>query len=285
MTLILSAMFPSGYFKEEGTTQTFGQLIIFPSKKDSQQLSANNIKSEDIVVNLQSNSQTDLSIFDIDESDRYRITVSAFSDQQPKTAFVTVNSNPNAVVLQEKNNSVDIPPELIHDFAIVVGSSMSKLRLKGAIEQASKVDFLIALKSQLSQEVEYNTIKQTNVKTKFVYNFYTTQEKELNEEDRNDDPLDKADIFSVPRYVKITWEPQSVTEPIRNIEPVFSVSDNLNKPITFTSTAKKIQLVDVHELGTKAFSSVATFGNTLSAVVSPKNALHIAPEIPTIEPL
>lgn len=166
--------------------------------------------------------------------------------------------------------------------------------MQAIIKESSKIDLFTTIKSKESQVIQFNNLKQTNISAKFQYNFYHPRERELDtQEDRANDPFLKRKIFDVPRYVKLTWTPQNVTEPISGIEPDFTLTSFLqNKnivPDSLFAEGRRMQIVDIHYLEKLAFNSLSneTFANTVDVLLStpPGSALAPLSSLPIVQPL
>jgi hypothetical protein len=246
--------------KTEGTSQTFGQLIKFPTKEVGSTNIASAIASvfnvagttKDIIVKLIPGNNKALSIKDIDVEDRFRIIASAFSDipTSLKTATITQDAATQDTSGRLPAPSTTIPN--IEDYAIVAGTTCNP-NVKTDIKRALKADLFIALKSKESEEIEFNNIKQIDLSGEFVYNFFTTKEKDyLNEEDPRQDPflISNSSSFEIPRYIKLRWTPQMVTENLSEIEndAALLTSKKIKNASVFFDNGQSVELVDIHRI-------------------------------------
>jgi hypothetical protein len=129
-------------FKSEGTSQTYGQLIIFPFKKDT--LSTSKFQypnsSKDIIVKLMpstkdrvlGNSRA-LTVADIDDAERTKIIQAAFSEN-PSAAIqigIGINSGDGAIESPGPDQvNLAAHSETIENYAIVVGRRKKQGRIK-----------------------------------------------------------------------------------------------------------------------------------------------------------
>lgn len=305
-------------YKQEGTSQTYGQLVIFPSKQDSVPLDPKIVTNSprDIVVKLIPNGPGSLNAARISDIQRSKISLAAFSDN--KEAIIDLSADTGAAVVETgKQEFVRISTvyQNIEDFAIVVGGEKTPTELASVTKEASKTDFFITLKSQESEIIEYNNLKDVELKSEFIYNFYIPEETDIiSQENQNQDPLLKNDIFNVPRYVKLTWEPKHVTENISNIENDFLRTISTSKRImpkgvvgansfnfknslvnsskvlkSFSAEGVDYNLVDTHKLDL-AFSNTNNqkiFTNTLNMTIESQggsSTLPIATPVPPASP-
>jgi hypothetical protein len=305
-------------FKTEGTSQTYGQLVIFPFKKDNSvpKLNTGTINApEGIRVKLLPNNKTQLKIGDIDDNERALISMAAFSDLPDP--YVGIGQNDQSIISdntqetseREKIN-ISKMAENIEDYAIVVGSSYkTKQELRKITKDASAVDLFIMLKSLDSESVEFNNLKVTELNAKFTYNFYIPEESDISsQEDQSQDPFLKNDIFNIPRYVKLTWKPTKVTEEISSFELVSaleklkpistavigyssyafkdSYESSLKKVAPFVAEGKAQEIVDIHKLDL-AFANTSNstvFSNTFNVILGARPSTLSIKSIPLISP-
>jgi hypothetical protein len=288
---LLTTQQAQSIFKREGTSQTYGQLVIFPTKMDTVPLDpAKNVVNSprDITVRLIANGGGTLLGSKILDTERSKISLAAFTDN--KQAVINLSSSVNESLIekgQQENIKISNVNQNIEDHAIVVGGEKSPEELRMILKEAIKVDLFTALKSQESEVVEYNNLKDVELNAKFVYNFYIPEECDISsQENQSQDPLLKNDIFNVPRYVKLSWQPKYVTEPLANTvtRPIPKVSGivgagSYDFKNSFINAAKTIQpissegrnfsLVDVHNLDI-AFANTNNanvFSNTINVTV------------------
>jgi hypothetical protein len=282
-------------FKREGTSQTFGQLVIFPSKKDGLPIDPKiiNRSPKDIVVRLIPSSQGTLTLSKIVDTERSKISLAAVSDNKSAVINLSESFARGSLVENSVNeiNNISSVFQNIQDYAIVVGGSKGATELQKILKESAKVDLFVTLKSKESEIVDYNNLKDVDVSSKFVYNFFTPDETDISsQEDQSQDPLLKNDIFNVPRYVKLTWDVKKITEALINTENDFlkvfpapkgviggssdnfknSYATSLQKINPVSSEGRLVELIDVHNLDT-AFSSInnaSVFTNTLNLTIS-----------------
>jgi len=173
-----------------------------------------------------------------------KIILSAFSDAKDKIVVVTQPAVGDSTK-QTKND--------IQNFAIVAGSTKSKDARNSAIKRSLQVDSLITSKSKESEEIEFNNLKQIGIKAEFVYNFFVPEEKNyVTEENPLLDPLLKDSLFDVPRYVKLTWESQSVSEELSDVDTDFQLfmrpTSNQGKIKPYVKDGEEFDLVDIHRI-------------------------------------
>lgn len=312
-------------FKKEGTTQTYGQLIVFPSEKSNFIDVARNSSgfkyefvfdpetnttkyaeipvdpkntSVDILVQIVSDTpSSDVKLEQIDDVDRTKIILSAFNrlnsnipvtittdDLNFKKSIQEGITNPEQVKIVNQSTKVN-------NFAVVLGSShKTKNDLINVISNASKVDSFLTVKSKSSDVVEYNNLQNTeNLKCKFVYNFYTTDETDVAlQENQLLDPLvaEKKSKFDVPRYVQLEWnQVKEAGNDFRDLSSFyFSKPSGLigynsrafkdsydNSKSKITSPLEGKEIVDVHALDKALISTAngARFANTIAVVFDP----------------
>lgn len=203
--------------------------------------------------------------------------------------------NPNAVFSSLSQE------ELAAGARVIESLSLSKEEVDKAIREALKVDYLLSLKSQESEALEYNLLQTPEAEASFTYNFYTADESDIDiQEDPAKDPFLKGPVSSVPRWVDIKWKPVEAVNDSTDLptttpeENAFAQSyfatfggtstassttipfayDNMkrNKP-AITREGRDLQLVDSHELQV-AFASVSNskvFKNSAGVVINKKN--------------
>jgi hypothetical protein len=280
------------FFKREGTSQTYGQLVIFPSKQDDVPLDPKIVRSpKDIVVKLIPNGGGKLNLARIVDSERSKICLAAFSTNRQAVINLSAAFDIDGAFKESsKQEIVNISSVVqnIQDFAIVVGGSKSASELNKILKEAAKVDLFVTLKSQESEVLEYNNLQTVNMSSKFVYNFYIPEETNIaSQEDQTKDPLLTKDIFNVPRYVKLSWEATHLKEPLSDTESDFlkvfpkvsgivgygsydfkdSFQKSAKKTNLINSNGQSFELTDIHNLDV-AFNSTnngKVFTNTINA--------------------
>lgn len=218
-------------YKKEGTSQTYGQLLLFPFKSDNVPTSTTYASSpKDILVKLipakNSGVTRNLTVADIDEEERKKILLTAFSDNPNLPVEIGYgNSIDQSTTIWSEGVDLSTFSEKIQDYAIVVGGEKTKDELKKIIKNAALVDSFITLKSKDSEEAEYNNLKDANISAKFVYNNFSQTETDIvREETPSLDPLTDSffvkgkDKSRVPRYVSLTWPLAKLTEPLLKSE-------------------------------------------------------------------
>lgn len=279
-------------FKREGTSQTYGQLVIFPSKQDDVPVDPKTIvqSPKDVIVKLIPNGGGQLNLARIVDTERSKISLAAVSANKQAvinlSAAFDVDGAFSEASKQELAN-ISAVVENIEDFAIVVGSSKSTLELANSLKESAKVDLFVTLKSQESEVLEYNNLQTVDLTTKFVYNFFIPEETNIaSQEDQTKDPLLKTDIFNVPRYVKLSWEERHVKQPLTARENDFlkvfpkaagvvgygsydfkdSFQKSAKKTNLVNSDGQSFELTDIHNLDV-AFNSTnngKVFTNTIN---------------------
>lgn len=297
-------------FKTEGTSQTYGQLIIFPFKKDSLPTSRFQYpnSSKETIVKLMSSTKDRvlgraraLTLADIDDVERTKIIQTAFSDNPNAAIEIAVGINSGDGAEEESvPDQVNLAAhsEKIESFAIVVGGEKSREELKKIIKDSSVVDLFIMLKSLDSEEAEFNNLKESQIESNFVYNYFTQTEEDIEfQENQINDPLLVNNKYNAPMYVKLTWPIAKITEPVsiedtnsgyeqlRFTKPkgissiksnsfTQSIVENQNKinPISVTDGIKQ-QIVDIHAQD-KAFNNIVNnlrFSNTINVNLFAQN--------------
>jgi len=216
----------------------------------------------------------------------------------PKEEFFKPSRRPLNLVGSILNDIAKVTPK-IEEIAIVIPSCIKdKLEIKEALEEASKVNLTITLKSKQSESIELNTLKIPILEPNFIYNFFVEDEEDIEEqEDQANDPLLDHRPIDTPRYVELKWNIVNVTEPLKGTEleaqrnqkirketffekrgTIGHTSNNFRdsverkqkrtKPIRKDGIKRKI--VDIHkpELGFKKIANQKVFTNSLPAILS-----------------
>lgn len=216
--------------KTEGTTQTYGQLITIPEKKDIGTNAAAGsgqnyaVSPKDTLVKIVPNNKDSLGLgssVDLTDTDRSKISISAFSDTKEPTVALSVDTSEENISLEgSRLNSFSRVAQNQVTHALVAGSALkSREEIKKVLTDARKVDMMITLKSKDSEEIEFNNLKEIDPESEFTYNFFIQEEEDIiSQEDQAQDPLLKKDIFNVPRYVELQWKPIGVTEKLTREE-------------------------------------------------------------------
>ena len=245
--------------KTEGTSRTWGQLIfrnfktisnvnsatttdykqgsliyesIASSKFDSEQLQGSpNDTLVKIVRNskdVQNNINSQGSVFDFSCRALSNISTAAASSNKEATVILPSNvfTTPQPQMLFGKllTSFATAVPNVV-EFAVVAGSSVkSKQEQKDMLLEAEKVDSVLAMHSQQSDPLEFNTLTVPDLETKLVYNFYTDDEEDiLSQEDQSQDPLIKNKPYDVPRFVELKWPSTDVIEETKILQPTSDI--------------------------------------------------------------
>jgi len=212
--------------KTEGTSQTFGQMVIFPSRGDLISAVTDdtggfvNVTPLDTAVRVVQDADTLASIATaglVSDSDKSSIALAAAATDIGKEAVVSIKSdNTNGGVSSIGLSSFANTKENIIDHAVVIGSVFkAKDEIKKILIESSKVDLCITLKSKESEAIHFNSLKTPEMESEFVYNFFDEEELNIStQEDPSLDPLHKNTIRNVPRYVEIRWNTAKLSEPL-----------------------------------------------------------------------
>lgn len=306
--------------KREGTSQTYGQLVTLPTARDvtaTQTTSlgqASAVSPRDTIVKIIPNTQgDDNSSFQLNDIDRSKISIAAFSN----------NANPTVALNQTPSNATNLGnnqlPQVTNvqqnasNQALVVGSAIkSRDDIKKVLDDAKKVDLMITLKSKESEILEFNNLKEITPDSTFVYNFFEETEEDIDsQEDQSKDPLLASDISNVPKYVKLTWDSIVVTEPISdpNQSPMSQEinafkkktfkdkkgvlsTDSVNFKNSFVKSQKQTTLynkegistevTDIHNLDVamNSTSNKKVFANTINAVLNANKSQNVVSNLP-----
>jgi len=332
--------------KIEGTSQTFGQLIISnqnyasPTAAQTTQAIEGSIKSNtastaesidstiggsvasnrlaesssvvpvDVLVEVVQNTASNSTAISSDK--KTSIAMAAASGQSRPTAVVDAD---NVVDRALTTNSLlggvaTVVPNVV-EYVTVLGSSVkTQDEIREALTEAQKIDLSITLRSQKSEAIEFNTLKKPGMSTKFLYNFFSGSETNIQEqEDQSKDPLLTKRPVDTPRYVDLRWAVTEVTEPLAGTEGVvrqnaalrrqvfsqprgqMSLSTNLMpfsvekkkkilEPYKRDGLSKKV--VDMHE-PEKIFSALANdgmFSNKVSMKIETSTQDSVIDEVP-----
>lgn len=213
----------------------------------------------------------------------------------PKTKFVNPTKRSDQLVGSILNDVAKIAPNVEETVVVISSHIKSQAEIKEALEESRKVDLTITLKSKRTESLELNTLKVPELNTNFVYNFFTNDEEDIEEqEDQENDPLLEDKPIDVPRYLDLRWNIVDVTEVLAGSEAkirrqkgdIFkrsrgvsghnsdSFSNSVEKkkkkiaPIQREGINRKI--VDVHnpEEAFKKIANKTLFANSLPAVLS-----------------
>jgi len=280
--------------KVEQTSQTYGQFFQLltgqsetSSNRSTQGSSGGTIVPTDSIVRVIRNDNNGGDLI-LSDTDKARIALAATSDSfQPTVAVNTsIVAGENVLATNAANNFSEVvlnngPAEVI----IVAGSSYKPIEeIKEILTEAQKIDMMITLKSKDSEALEFNNLKEAQLESKFVYNFFSASEGDVeSQEDPAQDPYLKSSIFNVPRYVKLTWEPAMITEPLSQEELEITPKIEELKREIFTEERTEnthipllnrdgfnMEITDMHrlDLAIQSTSNRNVFANSLSAILN-----------------
>lgn len=294
-------------YKTEGTSQTYGQVVVLREKNSNffreREISSTKILSPDKIVKLNPvGGATQLKSSDVDDNEFSKIAAAAALQVNPSVdidASKDTGAN-NQTISNPASINVSLTMPNIQEFAVVLGSSVKTAQdIAKSMEQSIKIDSALSMKSQFSEEIELNNLKEINVESNFVYNFYIPEEEDIiSQEDQNKDPLLLRDKFNVPRYVELSWNPTILSEPIsyeNDSEEAFffkkqtflkknsgvvsynsyshknSYLKSASRTFPVTLEGNKVNIVDLNQTD-KAFDNIVngkTFTNTINVVLEP----------------
>jgi hypothetical protein len=272
--------------KTEGTSQTYGQLIVLSITEDT--LLGNNkenlVAPQDIAITLVPSTE----IKSADE-DRKKVIEAAFANPVGVAAVSTKKDldfdelNDNYFLTSLVNSEV---VELTT--ATVVGSRLkTKQEITDALKEASKTDLLIALKSKDSEMLEFNNLKIPDFDGQYIYNFYSSsdsyQEDDLVGRENGNDLLSSLKATAVPQYIELSWKSLKKAEIIKGQKVNQTTSADAIEQLAKNNNGQTI--VDIDNLE-KAFNSVNNanqFTNGANAVLSANNRNSLS-SLPIINP-
>ena len=301
--------------KTEGTTQTFGQLIVFPARKDVSSMTTNqqsSVTPVDTVVKVVANPVDSGVNLSVNDTDRSKIAIAAATTTKEAAVVLDRTSIAQENLLEGVNVGTFARVKINEiDHAIVVGSLIkSKDEVSKAMAESQKVDMMICLKSKESEVLEFNNLKEPAFEVQMVYNFFIPEEEDvLSQEDQSQDPFLKGDIFDVPRYVELKWTPVDVTEEFASIESLSVDALEMKRDVfgkqrgvvsatsanfknSFEKSKKKFnpidrdgvkrEVVDIHQLDVALNSTAnkSVFANSVRAVVNIKDTPNTISQIP-----
>ncbi len=274
--------------KVESTSQTYGQMVVIPEKRDVSLVSENqnatkqqsSVAQKDTVVNISKAS---------DGVDRKKIILAAASTKDTVVSLAA--------------GTADIQT------AIVLGSSVkAKEDVSKALIEAQKVDLSICLKSKESESIQFNSVKTPELEGDFIYNFFEEDETSIQtQEDQSRDPLLKTDLSRVPRYVHLRWNSAKVSQPLtadeqgskselrretfarqrgvtsnKNANFKNSYEKSLKRTNLVDRNGVKVEVVDIHKLDLAFDSTVnkKVFSNSLSAVYNISGQRNVVDTLP-----
>jgi hypothetical protein len=238
-------------FKTEGTTQTYGQLIVFPAREKSiiaksqseTQTTTQLISPKDTMVRIISQSPTESSSKSLvlENVDKSNISIAAFSSEKEHIAVVnqaSLSSQDTSSAPKVNTLGMDTVSTAninVEEYAIVVGSAIkSREEIKKCLTEAQKSNLSISFKSKFSESAEHNNIKSPELFSSFIYNFYDHNERNIEtQEDPKQDPLLSKKLQDVPLYVELSWKPSSTTEDITGIRRPSQETQTLKRDVFF----------------------------------------------------
>jgi hypothetical protein len=297
--------------KTEGTSQTFGQLVVLGDQiintgegSFNPSVSSTGIVPQDTIVTIVEDATSSTPQGSLNSS----IALAAASSNQSATAVVPAGSASMANSLSA-NMATNMPN--VVGYAVIVGSSVKlKEEIDKALLEARRFDLLTTYRSKKSEPIHFNSLKSPNLQAKLIYNFYTEDEEDIRaQEDQSVDPLLNSRPSDVPRYVELSWNAVDVTEPLAGTVEFAKVNQSLRKetfsnrrgqtsavasnfafssakqkkkfnPIVQDGVNKKI--VDIHE-PELAFSSIANsnaFANVVGVTVDVQSNAPASSNIP-----
>lgn len=307
-------------YKTEGTSQTYGQLVVlrekganFSNTKLDPEISSSKILSPDKIVKLNPIGTNQLKASDVDDNELSKIAAAAALQKNPSVDISAENSSNLNQTSSTANATTNVSTTMpnIESFAVVLGSLVKTSEdIAKSMEQAIKIDSSLSMKSKFSEEIELNNLKDVTLNGNFVYNFYIPEEEDVaSQEDQSQDPLLLRDKFNVPRYVELAWNPVTLTEPVsyeNDSEEAFffkkktilkynsgvvSYNSYAHKDSYLKSAARsspvvlegnKIQVIDLNQTD-KAFDNIVNgkiFTNTINVVLEPVKTTMDATALP-----
>jgi len=195
--------------KTEGTSTTYGQDVEYYATVDAIVLDSSGVESggessvivlQPFVVTLNPDGELDMPL----DKAKARVIMAAISEVSLVDITIPLSTGQNAEVAYRKGSS-----------------SKDRNKLQEILIKAKRIDSSIVLKSNRSEFVQFNTLQTPNLVANFVYNFYTINEDDVEEqEDQEKDPLLISKPVDVPKYVDLEWDVAGVTEPIAGTEQV-----------------------------------------------------------------
>lgn len=296
--------------KTEQTSTTYGQMIEIltggstgrssggtgtTSTRSSDQQSVGNHAAVDTVVSVVRNDHNGGNLI-LTDQDRTNIAIAAATSQQP-TVAVNTSILPGENVLANNSPSVSAVIPAATDTVVVVGSCWKPLeQMQEILTEANKIDMMITLKTKDSEILEFNNIKEVQMESQFVYNFFSASEADISsQEDPSQDPFLRTTLTNVPKYVKLTWEPAKITEPLSDQELRLTqeaaqlkreVFETERTEATFVAPLNRegirTEVVDMHNpaLAIESTSNRNVFANTMSAVLNIRKNPNLIEELP-----
>lgn len=258
--------------KKEGTSQTYGQLLL--KSTDVVQQQELSVKKDLSIDSNTSSDQRDKTV-KIEESvasaiekiaseDTSTIKRSAdLTDRDKANILVQLNdtkdTNTTFEVSPESRESSNKNPQNITDSLSIslaaqqeIGKKISETYIRpgskyeseeeinSIVKDSSKIDLLITAKSKFSKPIEYNTLYTPDIEVDFVYNFYIDNEENItSEEDPSRDPIVDKSLKDIPRYVVLRWNKPNSLNKIKKEDSDFSTEVAYNRNIAVLSKNSK----------------------------------------------
>lgn len=292
--------------KTEGTSRTYGQLIEILTGEGSRGSSNRREESggshipTDTSVHIVRNDDNGGDII-LTDADRANIALAAVSSPNPTVAVNTgIVAGENVLANNASANVSEVIPTVADEVVVVAGSSYkAPEEIQEILTEAQKIDMMIVLKTKDSEALEFNNIKEVQMEAKFTYNFFSASEADIeSQEDPAQDPYLKADLFSVPRYVKLSWEPVMITEPLSQEETTITPEIEELKREVFEEERTEsthippliqegipMEVIDMHRLdiAIQSTSNKDVFSNTLAAVLDLRRSPNFIDSLPIRE--
>jgi len=249
-------------WKTEGTSQTFGQYIVpvdetYPSDTSESQKGGKAYSGDMFVISAEEgdsgNDQESISEGDVE----------GIILDKPKIGNYVDSSN----ISGEKIAGIVVPSNI-----------NTAKEIDESLKDAQDIDFLVTLSSEISDSLEYNAIKATELNLEYVYQHYQASEQDVSvQEDPKKDPFLNNPLKKVPRYVELRWEPVFLTEPLEIEKPLTKeekdnkiniLTRNTGNPVEVDGVSQTI--IDIQERKT-AFSAIANrteFVNSISLMLN-----------------
>ncbi|MEK6879197.1 MAG: hypothetical protein AABY22_06285 [Nanoarchaeota archaeon] len=278
-------------FKTEGTSQTFGQMVIFGNVPGFNNLTNTQTSISSKTTNVNILKTTVSSAANLDET-KVQIAVAAASNDSNATIVLKEQGN-SAVGISDVGNLSNTNTLTVSVFD---SQTKTKEEVKDILTESKKVDLSISLKSKNSEKIEFNNLQMPQLNGKFNYIFFAEDEADV---DSQEDPSKEISEFS--RFSNLQWDIVEVSEDltdeelekneakeINNLkEKIFkqprgvsgfldknfgnSISKSLKNFNLFNLNENiKSEIVDVHKIE-KAFDSISNnniFSNTINTSIN-----------------
>lgn len=297
--------------KLEQTSQTYGQFIQIVESEIG--ISG---RSTTGTTNRLSNAATDTTVkvvrsdndagnLTLTDEDKARIAVAAVTSPEPTVAVNMGNLGGSRGIIagdidlarNVSTNFSDVVQNLPGESVVVAGSVyIEPQKVKEILTEAKKIDLMLTLKSKDSEVLEFNNLKELQLDSEFTYNFFNNFEADIeSQEDPSQDPYLKTSLINVPKYVKLTWKPVEITEPLSIEETTHGTEVDTLKIETFQTPrvegeqlppinreGRKIELIDMHKLeqAVESTSNRKVFGNSISATLHVQRGRNVVNDIP-----